>query len=85
VFTLAATAFPVVTLTSSVTTPLPPALPLFAAGLGGLGMLRWRKRRANVGWAKARNAPCPRVHSPKLPDNSCASPARSAGNMPCAT
>jgi hypothetical protein len=27
------------------TTPLPPALPLFATGLGALGLLGWRKKR----------------------------------------
>jgi hypothetical protein len=33
-------------LTSSVaTTPVPAALPLFVTGLGGLGLLGWRKRR----------------------------------------
>jgi hypothetical protein len=26
-------------------TPLPAALPLFATGLGGLGLLRWRRKR----------------------------------------
>jgi hypothetical protein len=26
-------------------TPLPAALPLFAAGLGGLGLLGWRRKR----------------------------------------
>jgi hypothetical protein len=26
-------------------TPLPPALPLFATGLGGLGLLGWRRKR----------------------------------------
>ena len=30
---------------SQTTTPLPGALPLFASGLGALGMLKWRKRR----------------------------------------
>jgi hypothetical protein len=29
----------------SATTPLPAALPLFAAGLGGLGLLGWRRKR----------------------------------------
>jgi hypothetical protein len=29
-------------------TPLPAALPLFAAGLGGLGLLGWRRKRKNV-------------------------------------
>jgi hypothetical protein len=28
-----------------VTTPLPAALPLFATGLGGLGLLGWRRKR----------------------------------------
>jgi hypothetical protein len=31
--------------TGTVSTPLPAALPLFATGLGGLGLLGWRKRR----------------------------------------
>lgn len=30
---------------SQTTTPIPGALPLFASGLGALGMLKWRKRR----------------------------------------
>jgi len=30
---------------SVATTPLPAALPLFATGLGALGLLGWRKRR----------------------------------------
>jgi hypothetical protein len=29
----------------NLTTPLPAALPLFAAGLGGLGLLGWRRKR----------------------------------------
>jgi hypothetical protein len=29
-------------------TPLPAALPLFAIGLGGLGLLGWRRKRANT-------------------------------------
>jgi hypothetical protein len=29
-------------------TPLPAALPLFAAGLGGLGLLGWRRKRKNA-------------------------------------
>jgi hypothetical protein len=33
------------------TTPLPAALPLFATGLGGLGLLGWRRKRNNVGIA----------------------------------
>jgi hypothetical protein len=31
---------------SLVPTPLPAALPLFATGLGGLGLLGWRRKRA---------------------------------------
>jgi hypothetical protein len=34
-----------------VATPLPGALPLFAAGLGGLGLLGWWRRRKVVGLA----------------------------------
>ena len=30
-------------------TPLPAALPLFATGLGGLGLLGWRRKRKNAG------------------------------------
>jgi hypothetical protein len=30
---------------ATTTTPLPAALPLFATGLGGLGLLGWRRRR----------------------------------------
>jgi hypothetical protein len=30
---------------SEITTPLPAALPLFATGLGGLGLLGWRRKR----------------------------------------
>ena len=30
------------------TTPLPAALPLFATGLGGLGLLGWRRKRKNA-------------------------------------
>jgi hypothetical protein len=30
---------------ASATTPLPAALPLFAAGLGGMGLLGWRRKR----------------------------------------
>ena len=30
---------------SAVTTPLPAALPLFATGLGVLGLLGWRRKR----------------------------------------
>jgi hypothetical protein len=33
------------TLDDPVATPLPAALPLFATGLGGLGLLRWRRKR----------------------------------------
>ena len=29
-------------------TPLPPALPLFAAGLGTIGMFGWRRKRKNA-------------------------------------
>jgi len=32
----------------AVPTPLPPALPLFATGLGGLGLLGWRRKRKNA-------------------------------------
>jgi hypothetical protein len=32
---------------SSTATPLPAALPLFATGLGGLGLLGWRRKRKN--------------------------------------
>jgi len=32
-------------------TPLPAALPLFATGLGALGLLRWRRRRKSAGLA----------------------------------
>jgi len=34
-------------------TPLPATLPLFAAGLGGLGLLGWRKKRKNAALAAA--------------------------------
>ena len=30
------------------TTPLPAALPLFAAGLGAMGLLGWRRKRKNA-------------------------------------
>ena len=30
---------------ASLATPLPAALPLFASGLGGLGLLSWRRKR----------------------------------------
>jgi hypothetical protein len=34
------------------TTPLPAALPLFASGLGALGLVSWRrKRKARAAWA----------------------------------
>jgi hypothetical protein len=33
---------------SEITTPLPAALPLFATGLGALGLLRWRKKKKAV-------------------------------------
>jgi hypothetical protein len=33
------------TFTFTTTTPLPAALPLFASGLGGLGLLGWRRKR----------------------------------------
>jgi hypothetical protein len=29
-------------------TPLPAALPLFVSGLGGFGLLAWRRKRKNV-------------------------------------
>jgi hypothetical protein len=32
-------------LSGSITTPLPAALPLFATGIGGLGLLGWRRKR----------------------------------------
>jgi fibronectin-binding autotransporter adhesin len=35
------------------TTPLPAALPLFASGIGGLGLLSWRKRRKAAAIAAA--------------------------------
>jgi hypothetical protein len=34
-----------ITFTSPTATPLPAALPLFATGLGGLGLLGWRRKR----------------------------------------
>lgn len=34
---------------SPVATPLPAALPLFASGLGAMGLLGWRKKRKNAG------------------------------------
>jgi hypothetical protein len=33
---------------TSLATPLPAALPLFASGLGGLGLLTWRRKRKNA-------------------------------------
>jgi hypothetical protein len=33
---------------NAATTPLPAALPLFATGLGGLGLLGWRRKRKNT-------------------------------------
>jgi hypothetical protein len=36
---------PGVTATLVTATPLPAALPLFATGLGGLGLLGWRRKR----------------------------------------
>ena len=33
---------------AAVPTPLPAALPLFATGLGGLGLLGWRRKRKNA-------------------------------------
>ena len=38
----------VVGLESPVATPLPAALPLFATGLGALGLLGWRRKRKQV-------------------------------------
>jgi len=35
-------------LSSSVATPLPAALPLFASGLGALGLLGWRRKRKSA-------------------------------------
>jgi hypothetical protein len=34
-------------------TPIPGALPLFASGLGALGLLGWRKKRKNAAGIKA--------------------------------
>jgi hypothetical protein len=34
-----------ITFTSTTATPLPAALPLFATGIGGLGLLGWRRKR----------------------------------------
>jgi hypothetical protein len=39
------TASPIFDNVSVSTTPLPPALPLFATGLGALGLLGWRRKR----------------------------------------
>ena len=36
-----------VSFVSAATTPLPGALPLFATGLGALGLLSWRRKRKN--------------------------------------
>jgi hypothetical protein len=36
---------PTVTLVPTPATPLPATLPLFATGLGALGLLRWRRKR----------------------------------------
>jgi hypothetical protein len=38
--------FPIATMVS--TTPLPAALPLFATGLGAMGLLGWRRKRKNT-------------------------------------
>lgn len=35
------------------TVPLPAALPLFASGLGALGLLGWRRKRKNAALAAA--------------------------------
>jgi PEP-CTERM motif len=40
--------FTYVLLNTSLTTPLPATLPLFASGLGALGLLGWRKKRKQV-------------------------------------
>jgi hypothetical protein len=37
-----------VTVTELTTTPLPAALPLFATGLGAMGLLGWRRKRKNA-------------------------------------
>jgi hypothetical protein len=37
-----------ITLNAGTATPLPAALPLFATGLGGLGLLGWRKKRKAI-------------------------------------
>ncbi|WP_395017625.1 hypothetical protein [Dongia sp.] len=40
------TSFGLVYVTSVATTPIPAALPLFAAALGGLGLVGWRRRKS---------------------------------------
>jgi hypothetical protein len=42
-----------VTLTPGSWTPLPAALPLFATGLGAMGLLGWRRKRKNAALAAA--------------------------------
>jgi hypothetical protein len=37
-------------LAPDVVTPLPSALPLFATGLGGLGLLGWRRKKSHRVW-----------------------------------
>jgi hypothetical protein len=44
-YNFAGTNFRLDNLTLDSTTPLPAALPLFASGLGGLGLLTWRRKR----------------------------------------
>ena len=44
----AATGGYVLTITAATATPLPAALPLFATGVGGLGLLGWRRKRKNA-------------------------------------
>ena len=39
-------------LTPNAETPLPAALPLFATGLGALGLFGWRRKRKNTGLAE---------------------------------
>jgi hypothetical protein len=41
------------TVTEVTATPLPAALPLFAGGLGALGLLAWRRKRKNAAFAAA--------------------------------
>src|SRR5262245_26918594 len=48
--------------TSPVVTPLPAALPLYATGLGVIGLLAWRKRRR-----AARTAKRERIHLARFP------------------